>query len=88
MVKTEHRIARKCLSLSFSHRILVCSVILFNSCIHPQVGIRKAYLLDPTMDPAQSSDFSETLSGSVQSTYEKAIVSGGGASGGSCPTCK
>ena len=61
---------------------------LASSCIHPKVGIRKAFLLDPMMDPAQPGSFSETLTGSVQGTYEKAIASGGGASGGSCPTCK
>lgn len=68
--------------------VLIVMAPLASSCIHPKVGIRKAFLLDPMMDPAQSSSFSETLTGSPQGTYEKAIASGGGASGGSCPTCK
>lgn len=58
------------------------------ACIHPKVGLRKAALLDPMMDPSQSAGFADTLGGSAHGNFEKAVVSGGGASGGSCPTCK
>lgn len=61
---------------------------LFASCIHPQVGLRKARLLDPMMDPSRPAEFSEIASGSANGSFERGLTSGGGRTGGSCPTCK
>jgi hypothetical protein len=64
------------------------AISLFTSCIHPQVGLRKARLLDPMMDPSRPAEFSEIASGSTSGSFERGITSGGGRTGGSCPTCK
>jgi hypothetical protein len=69
-------------------KLLFFSIVFLTSCIHPKVGIRKAYLLDPTMDTAQAQPFGELMTGAVHGSFEKAVVGGGGAGGGSCPTCK
>lgn len=74
-----------------THKILLMSVIVAlttQGCIHPKVGLRKSRLVDPMMDPATAADFGATALSSVQGTYERAMIGGGGSSGGSCPTCK
>ena len=57
-------------------------------CIHPKVGLRKARLLDPMMDPSRPSEFSDTALASASGGFERGVTSGGGRTGGSCPTCK
>jgi hypothetical protein len=68
--------------------LLIICFSIFSSCIHPKVGIRKSRLVDPMMDPAGSQGLGDSLPASVQGQFEKAVVGGGGAGGGSCPTCK
>lgn len=64
------------------------AISFLTSCIHPQVGLRKARLLDPMMDPARPAEFSEIASSSANGSFERGLTSGGGRTGGSCPTCK
>lgn len=66
----------------------IAVVLTLTGCIHPKVGLRKARLLDPMMDPSRPADFSETAVASASGSFERGVTSGGGRAGGSCPTCK
>lgn len=67
---------------------LTLLALAVTGCIHPKVGLRKARLLDPMMDPSRPAEFSDTALASASGSFERGVTSGGGRTGGSCPTCK
>jgi len=73
--------------IHFGKILIIAVVAATASCVHPMIKFRKHRLLDPAMDPAKTEGFQSSFKTEPQSWIERGSAEGGGAVGGSCPTC-
>lgn len=68
--------------------IMVAAIVALNGCVYPGISLNKGHLLDPTMDPAKTGILADSEWHFTDSKFERSAISGGGSSGGACPTCR
>lgn len=73
---------------SLAKAIMAFVFCILTGCVYPGISLNKGRLLDPAMDPAKTSIMAGSLCSLPYKIYEQASISGGGSSGGSCPTCR
>ena len=74
--------------MSMKTILFAMTAIALSGCVYPGITLNKGRLLDPTMDPAKTSIMADSMRSFPYKNFEQSSIGTGGASGGSCPTCK